>query len=233
MKRLFSLFVTLFAVTYLFAQETTNAIATDSLDTSYKEDQFYFGVSYNALSKMPKGMSQNGFSSGFHLGIIKDMPINKKRNWAIGIGLGYATNSINQNLKISENPSGGYTYELLTSSQFTKNKFSQHLVELPFEIRWRTSTASTYKFWRVYTGVKFGYVFASNTKFKDSNGQIKNNNIEDFERLQYGLTLSAGYDSWNAYLYYSLNPVFKKEAQLSNENLDVSIFKVGIMFYLL
>ena len=95
---------------------------TTSVNSLYKEDQFCFGVTYNLLANMPQGMSQNGFSSGFHFGFIKDIPINKNRNWAIGLGLGYSANSINQNLLISKDQQGSFSYELLGSSQFKKKK---------------------------------------------------------------------------------------------------------------
>jgi len=204
-----------------------------SLDSLYKEDQFYIGVTYNLLANMPKDMSQNGFSSGFHLGFIKDMPINKNRNWSLGIGLGYSKNSVNHNLLISKEPLGTYAYELIESSQFTKNKFSQHLVEFPFEIRWRTSTLENYKFWRIYTGFKLGYVFASNIKFKGTPENNIMHNIGDFEKLQYGLTLAVGYNTWNAYLYYGLNSVFKDEAKLNGKSLDIRAVKIGLMFFIL
>lgn len=233
MKRLLFVIVALVCVQLTFSQDISVTQASDSLDYNYKEDQYYFGVTYNTLTNMPNGMSQNGFSSGFHIGLIKDMPINERRNIAIGMGLGYSTNSINHNLLISKTQDNSYTYELLNDSEFTKNKFVQHLIEVPLEFRWRTSTASSYKFWRIYTGIKFGYVFASNTKFKNASGQIKNNNIKDFNKLQYGLTLAIGYDSWNAYMQYTLNSIFNSKAQLNSDNLDVKMLKIGIMLYIL
>lgn len=223
----------LFAIQSVVAQDVINDQINDSLDTKYKEDQYYFGVTYNALNNMPSGMSQNGFSSGFHVGFIKDMPINKRRNWAIGLGLGYSVNSVNQNVLITETGTGNYTYELLSNSDFTKNKFVQHLVEVPLELRWRTSTASSYKFWRIYTGFKLGYVFASNSKFKNASDQIKNNDIDDFNKIQYGLSLAIGYDSWNAYIHYILNPLFDDSTQLNNASIDARMMKIGIMFYIL
>jgi len=211
-----------------------NEIETStSADSLYKEDQFYFGITYNLLTNMPNGMSQNGFSSGFHFGFIKDMPINKNRNWALGLGLGYSTNSINQNLLISKDQQGSFNYELLGSSQFIKNKLSRHLFEVPFELRWRTSTPDNYKFWRIYTGFKLGYVFASNAKHKGSSQSNKIANIEDFDKLQYGLTLSIGYNTWNAYMYYGLNSIFKKAAILDGKPMDFRAVKVGLMFYVL
>lgn len=233
MKQLLFFILALFCMQLGFAQEVKNGQVIDSLDYKYKEDQYYFGVTYNTLTNMPSGMRQNGFSSGFHVGLMKDMPINKRRNVAIGIGLGYSTNSINHNLLISKAQNDTYTYAILDNSEFTKNKFVQHLVEIPFEFRWRTSTASTYKFWRIYSGIKLGYVFASNTKFKNAAEQIKNNNIKDFNQLQYGLTFAIGYDSWNAYLHYTLNSIFDSKAQLDDDSLDVKMLKIGIMLYIL
>ena len=46
-------------------------------------------------------------------------------------------------------------------------------------------------------------------------------------------SIAAGYDSWNAYIHYVLNPVFDGTAILDGKRLDFRIFKVGIMFYLL
>ena len=205
---------------------------TDSL---YREDQFYFGITFNLLDKMPEGMSQNGFSSGFHLGIIRDMPINKSRTLAVGLGLGYSANSFNQNLLISKDQQGVFNYELLESStsSFTKNKFSLHLIEIPFELRWRTSTANTYNFWRIYSGFKIGYVFSSTSKFIGSPQDIKLKNIDDFNRIHYGLTLSVGYNTWNAYLYYGLNPIFKEKAKIDGNSIDLNAIKIGLIFYIL
>lgn len=233
MKQIIIFTIVLFFSEFALSQNADNTQVNDSIDNMYKEDQYYFGVTYNTLTNMPNGMSQNGFSSGFHVGIIKEMPINKRRNLAFGIGLGYSTNSTNNNLLITQVQDNTYSYELLNDSQFTKNKFVQHLVELPLEFRWRTSTASTYKFWRIYTGVKLGYVFASNTKFKNASDKVKNKNIKDFNEFQFGLTLAVGYDSWNVFLHYTLNTIFEDQAKLNDNSIDAKMLKIGIMFYIL
>jgi len=203
---------------------------TDSL---YREDQFYFAITYNLLGNMPSGMSQNGFSSGFHLGFIRDMPINANRNIAIGIGLGFSGNSYNQNLLISKDSQGTDNFEIIENSRFNKNKFSHHLIEIPIEFRWRTSTADSYKFWRIYSGIKMGYIFSSKSKFNGSPQNIELKNIDSFEKLQYGLTLSVGYNTWNVYVYYALNPIFKKDALLDGATIDIKAIKIGLIFYIL
>lgn len=216
-----------------FAQEDS-FLKEQPIDSLYKEDQFYFGVTYNLIGKQPKGISQSGFSSGFHLGFIKDIPLNKRRNSAIGVGLGVSINSFNQNLLINET-SRGVLLSVLdrTETDYTKNKFSSYMLEMPLEYRWRTSNPEDYKFWRVYTGVKLGYVFANQTKFKGEPRNVSLKNDEIFNDFQYGLTISAGYNTWNFYVYYALNPIFNSTAKLNGETINMNAIKIGLMFYIL
>ena len=220
-----------FGVQLVVAQTQKEGVEIDSL---YKEDQFYVGATYNLLGKKPDGLSQSGFSSGFHLGYIKDMPINARRNVAIGLGLGISSNSFNQNMLIDKNEPN-YTYTILDDSEtsYSKNKFTMYLIEVPLEFRWRTSTASEYKFWRIYSGIKVGYVIANSSKFKDDNGKIRYTNIKDFNDFQYGLTLSVGYNTWNVHLYYGLNSIFSSDASINGESLNMNAIKIGLLFYLL
>jgi len=201
---------------------------------NYREDQFYASVTYNLLNMMPSGVSQSGFSSGFHFGFIRDMPINDKRDFALGLGLGISTNSYNQNLFIEESNSN-FSYSIIDESEVnvSKNKFTTYLVEVPFEIRWRTSTPTDYNFWRIYTGFKVGYLLYNSTKFESDAGNVNLSNIDDFNKLQYGLTLSAGYGTWNFHVYYGLNSIFDNNAELNGETIDMKSIKIGLMFYIL
>lgn len=230
MKQFFTFLTSIFFASGVFAQEFTDKV----IDSLYKEDQFYIGTTYNLLGNKPDDLKQNSFSLGFHLGFIKDMPINKRRNKAIGIGLGYSTNSYIQNMLIQRDDSGNFNYSIIDSEiSFTKNKFSEHVLELPIEFRWRSSTVKSYNFWRVYLGVKFGYVFTSRSKFRGNLGELKYNSNPDFNDLQYGLTLSLGYNTWNVYMYYGLNPIFDGTAMLNGRAIDMNAVKIGMMFYIL
>ena len=73
MKYLYFLFVNLGFSAILFGQNA--ALDTISVDDKYREDQFYVAITYNLLGNKPNDVSQNGFSSGFHIGFIRDMPI--------------------------------------------------------------------------------------------------------------------------------------------------------------
>lgn len=224
-----------FSFLSLHLLKAQDEIVKDSvIDTKYREDQFYLGATYNVLINKPDGVTQSGFSIGLHLGFIRDFPINNARTKAIGVGLGLSTNSYNQNLLISDN-NEEIEFSVLDGSQvdFSKNKFFTHLIEMPIEFRWRNSSATNYKFWRVYGGFKFGYMFRNGTNFKGDLGTIKIINSDVFNKLQYGLTLSTGYNTWNFHVYYGLNTLFKDQVIAKQTSLDMSEIRVGLMFYLL
>lgn len=213
--------------------QNTNDTAKSELYKNYREDQFYASITYNLLNNKPNSVSQNGFSTGFHFGFIRDMPINKRRNIAIGLGLGLSANSYNQNIRISSS-NNEILYTIAdNTTHVSKNKFSTYLVELPVEIRWRTSTPTEYNFWRIYSGFKLGHLLYNTTKFKSDSGNNKLYNIAGFNSLQYGLTLSIGYGTWNFNAYYGLNSIFNANAKLNGQSIDMKSFKIGLMFYIL
>jgi len=216
-----------------FSQSNDDSDKTE-LYKDYREDQFYLSVTYNLLSAKPSNVNQSGFSTGFHFGFIRDMPINDKRDVAIGVGLGLSSNSYNQNISILED-NNNVVFGVIDESvvNVSKNKFTTYLVEVPFEFRWRKSSPTNYKFLRIYPGFKLGYVFYNSTKFKSDNGDVKLSNIDEFNALQYGLTLSVGYGTWNFHAYYGLNPIFDSSTRLNGESIDMRSFKIGLMFYIL
>lgn len=218
-----------------FAQEGL----LDSLqvtDLKYREDQFYAGAGYNLLANKPQNLSQSGFSTFINVGVIRDFPINEKRNFGFGLGLGYAYNSLNQNMFIGKNDTGEREYIILSDADinYSKNKFETHILEFPFELRWRTSTPLKHDFVRIYLGVKMGYVFATKSVFRGELGNQRYTNIKDFNTMQYGLTLSAGYNTWNIHLYYGLTPIFEEGTMTTDgEAINMKSVRIGLIFYLL
>lgn len=227
-------YIIVFFSCFGFCQTDNDYTDKSELYKNYREDQFYVSITYNLLNLKPDNVNQSGFSSGFHFGFIRDMPINDRRNIAIGIGLGLSSNSYNQNIAITES-NNAIAYNIIDEREInvSKNKFTTYLVEVPLEFRWRTSTASEYNFWRIYSGIKFGYLVYNTTKINSDSGNVKLSNVEDFNRLQYGITLSAGYGTWNFHVYYGLNSIFDNSARLNGESIDMASLKLGLMFYIL
>lgn len=193
----------------------------------YLEDQLYIGVSYDIMHKQPEGAEGTGFSYSLSFGYIRDIPLHRDGNFAIGVGVGYGFNSFNHGIQvINEN-----TLQLVTNTD-ASNKLVQHNLEFPIQFRWRTSDAVSYSFWRVYTGLKMTYSFSNNFTYVENGNETRFRNIPIYNNFQTGLELSAGYGTFNFYFYYGLTPVYNN-AIINGENVNSSILKFGLIFYLL
>jgi len=204
----------------------------NDVDNKYLEDQFYLGLYYSTLTSSPENYNQNKFSSTLNFGFIRDFPFNEQRNFGIGAGVGLSFSSSNSNLKLSDLNSS-VSGEIVNGEDFTKNKWNTTKIEFPFEVRWRTSTPTSYKFWRVYFGVKTSYLLKSKYKYESLNSNYTLENLP-FRKTQSGITVNAGNNTWNLGLYMGLNPIFNKEFGQNNPNLkDLKEFKLGLVFYIL
>ena len=231
-------FLLLFGLVFMtsFAQEEIQKTSIDStfftkVDSLYREDQFYIGMTYNLLTNAPKSFRQNGFSAGFSGGFLRDMPINKDRTLAVAIGAGLSYANYQENLVINDQNSGN-EYTLVSNSELKKGKIDQFFIDVPIEFRWRNSTPTSYKFWRVYTGFKLQYLIFDQSKHVSNtyNYSVKNN--ADFNKLQYGPYIAVGFNTWNFQAYYGLKSLFKDVA-VNNESVDMKTFNFGLMFYIL
>ncbi|MCP9198763.1 PorT family protein [Gramella sp. GC03-9] len=235
--KLHLLFLSLLLPVFLSAQEEEDRYKIPdsipfSIDSSYREDQFYVGFSFNLITERPSTISQESFSGGMHLGFIRDFPLNERRNVAIGLGLGWSIASYGQNLFIGESNDGTIFRSLDDDLDYSTNRFTTQLVELPLEFRWRTSTPQTYKFWRIYSGLKLGYMYNFRSNYKDSDTRVIINDIPELNRLRLGATFTFGYNTFNFQFYYALTPFFQ-DAMVDEEELGLSTLKIGLTFYIL
>jgi hypothetical protein len=214
MRILFFLWIPFFC----FSQE----IKPIEMDSLYREDQFYASLSYNLIQNRPDGFKQFSFSPGITFGILRDFPISKNRHWAIAPGIGYSYNNIKQFINSEEIV--GATEN--TSSENIRTIITTHSMDFPLEIRWRNSTQNSHSFWRIYTGIKTSYVFNSKLKLESTTESTKESISDEINRWQYGAYISVGFNTWNPYIYYGLNPIFKEGSKMSN-------FNVGFIFYIL
>ena len=203
----------------------------DSLELGdrYAEDQLYVMISYNQFFDQPAQVKGSGFSYGLSTGFIKDFTLNKQGSLSVGLGVGYNLDFFNHGLKISE-VNNVVTFDVART--LTSNELLVHNLEFPFEIRFRNSTAKVYKFWRVYLGVKASYNLSNTFKFNDGTDSFSFKNVSRYNKWQYGLTLSVGYDAFTAHAYYGLNPILK-DSSLGTTDISTKIMRIGLIFYLL
>lgn len=222
----------LFFISYAsVAQDTIRKTSVDSL---YREDQFYIGVTYNIPVNLPSEAKVRGLTGGIQFGYLRDMPINKQRNIAIAIGAGLTLDQFGQNLFIGESDNEETIFKVLDKNvDFTRNRFNMAVIEAPIEFRWRSSTPSSYKFWRVYGGVRVGYAYWYKATFKQPENIVNQTKIPEFDPLRFSATLSFGYNTFNFFAAYSINPFFKDAVTVDGEKVDFRTLKVGLMFYIL
>jgi hypothetical protein len=216
---------------FLIAYSLPSVAQKDSLQLGdrYAEDQLYMIVSYNQLFNQPAMVKGSGFSYGLSTGFMKDLILNKQGSISVALGVGYNFDLLNHGLTISEE-NNNITFQV--DNLGATNKLLLHNLEFPFELRWRGSDAQTYKFWRVYMGVKASYNLSNNFKFTNETDSFSYRNVSSYNTWQYGLTLSVGYDVFAAHVYYGLNPILK-DTSLGTADISSKIMRIGLIFYLL
>jgi hypothetical protein len=217
------------------AQETELALPYPMIekDSLYREDQFYIGMTYNMIGNSPTAFSQDKFSTGFTAGVLRDFPLNKERTFAIAPGLGFSYQNYNQNMFINGTAAQPVYSIIPSGTYYSKNKIEEYLLDLPIEVRWRTSTMESHKFWRVYSGVKMSYVLASRSQYADGQYNVVIKNNPDFNAIQLGVYMAMGYNTWNFYGYYGLTPLLGKNATIQNKPIGLNAIQLGLLFYIL
>lgn len=217
------LFVSLFFlhfISFVYSQKETETIA----DSLFREDQFYVSISYNILQKTPDNFNQYSFSTGLSAGFLRDFPISENRHWAIAPGIGYSFNDLKQNIDFSSISNGSET-------EIVKSRILLHYIDLPLEIRWRNATPDSHKFWRIYGGFMASYLLNGKFKYEGSFGSGTENINDLLNKFQYATYLTFGFNTWNAYIHYGLNPFFDKNKTTTENN--VTTLKIGLIFYIL
>ena len=231
MYKIIALFICFTSWTALGQGVLTDGISEDN---DYREDQFYFNITYNLVRGVPSGVNLRGLTGGLGFGFIRDMPINKRRNIALGIGAGFSYNRYGQNLFIGQDEQDNTIFSVLDgNTKYDINRLATSTLEVPLEIRWRTSTANSYKFWRVYTGVRVGYTFSYRSYFTQENNNVSQTKISEFQPISITPTLSFGFNKINFFASYTVTPFFEDSQTNLGQEVGFNPLKLGFIFYIL
>lgn len=219
----------------LFAQDAVGQLDFDEPDSLYREDQFYFGFHINLLDNLPDQVRQSGLSGGIMGGFIRDMPINKRRNWAIGVGAGLSANTYGHNLFIAKDAEGNGIFRRLDRDQedYSSNRFSTYIAEVPIQLRWRTSTPEDSSFYRIYAGFSLGYLYHFRTNYQNGQDSNRYSTISELNRWRTNFHISFGSNFVNFHVQYNFNSLFDAKIEGTDEEVGIQIFKFGFIFYML
>ena len=200
----------------------------DSLN--YREDQFYVDLNFSLQHIEINGFKQNGFSRSVNVGMLRDYPTSKLGDKAIAVGLGYGFVRLVNNINVEQSQQS-YLYNVPEAQRALRNVFSYHQLQLPVELRWRTSSPSEYAFWRVYLGYRLSYQFG--TQYQPFFGR-KFSLVNQLNEIQHSIGISLGFNTWNLRFDYNLTPLFKEEIRtINNRTLKLFPLQLGLIFYLL
>ena len=202
------------------------ALAQTPTDPLYREDQIYASVGYPLLIDVPEALTQNKLSHTFSLGFVRDMPINRARNLAFGLGFGLNYNVVYTNLQFTENMQA-YTF---LSSDVT-NQWNNLDLEIPLEFRWRSSVPLNYQFWRAYAGLVGYYTLSAKQRTRTAlTDSITSLSVQKF-RL--ALRLNVGNNTWNLTYTHPIDSFFDYDKSLHNKLFSqLKTAKLGLVFYI-
>jgi hypothetical protein len=202
------------------------ALAQSPADSLYREDQIYVSVGYPLLIDIPEGLTQNKLSHTFSFGLIRDMPINRARNIAFGLGFGINYNVVYTNLQFMDD----LEVTNFVSSD-VNNQWNSVEVEIPLEFRWRSSTPINYQFWRVYAGV-VGY-YSVSAKQRTMLALSESITSLSVQKFRLALRLNIGNNTWNLTYSHPIDSFFDFDKSTQNKSLSqLKTAKLGMVFYI-
>ncbi|MGB0358097.1 MAG: outer membrane beta-barrel protein [Flavobacteriaceae bacterium] len=211
----------------LFLGSALQAAAQDEVP-SFREDQIYFSIAYPYFSDAPSELIQNKLSYSFSLGFIRDMPINKKRTLAVGLGLGWESSTVFNNMQF-EVLDDAVTATAI-QGKYQKNVLNMQSFAVPFELRWRSATELKHAFWRIYSGMSFHLPIQLTAKNTSLEGVQKSTSLPHSSTLL-RWNIHFGFNTWNISIAHDLRPWAKSNT--TNNSFDIKFTKIGLIFYIL
>lgn len=245
MKKTFAVFIFLFSIALVFAQDSTKArrnakrielekkflriakdrIAIDLLGTNWI---------YSPSSTGMNGMRTRWHSRGINLYFYWDFRFKHSRvSFAPGFGYS-ATNIYSRHVLVEGDTTAPYSTVFkaipeATLDDYKVNKITIQYVEVPLELRIRSNPDKFNNFWKVAIGVKGGIRVDVHTRQTIKNDAGKKTYVErrfpDFGLFRFGPTLRVGYSVFNITAYYGVLNIFK-----AGKGPKANEFAVGVSF---
>ena len=211
----------------LFLMVVGPLIAQEEAPT-FREDQLYLSIAYPYFSDAPKTLIQNKLSYAFSVGFVRDMPINKMRTLAVGIGLGYDQATIYNNTLFTH--AGNIISATLIEDRYQQNFLRMQSLAVPLELRWRNATETKHAFWRIYTGVSVHFPLQFKSYNKTLDGQLNTIRLTSKGTIL-RWNVNFGFNTWNISIAYDMQPW--ATFSTSNKEFDMKFTKIGFIFYIL
>lgn len=224
MKKAILIFL-LFSVKVSSAQDSTFV-------RDMPRDAFIFNFSYIFWQNAPEDVELKPVPLEFDFYTMLPLfGIDNTFSGAAGLGISCSNNRLNALPATDEANITYFDADTLTVYDYKVNKLSVVYIDIPLELRLRSTPKENKKCFKLALGFKAGYMISNYHKYKgedfraasDDKVKFKEYNRPNLLSYRYGVYVRFGYSDLNLAGYYSLSPVFKED-----KGPDIMPFSAGL-----
>ncbi|MFP4064167.1 MAG: porin family protein [Bacteroidales bacterium] len=232
----------------------TNSLQAFEPSRMHPSDRFFVTLFTDAWQNVPDEMDLSTIQRGINISAMQDMPMGRS-NFSIAAGLEFSSHNLYSDHRYLFYPDHPLSQEekydfAPLRRDYDKNKLSLNYLEVPVQFRYRTRGLN--RTFRIYAGIKAGYLVNAHTKYEGKDNYLLQDGIHLYEELEdllsdtytreiktkehrlgnladyrIGLTAMVGYGSLNLHLYYPLTKIFE-----DNSASDMYPVSVGVSLIL-
>ncbi len=238
------------AIAVLFLVLNTSSQAFEP-PRMHPTDRFIVTLFSDVWQDVPEGIDLKTVQRGVSINAMQDMPLGRS-NFSVAAGLGFTSHNMYSDHRYLFNPFIDKHDFHPISLEYDKNKISLNYIDVPVEFRYRSR--DTDRPFRLYAGMKAGYLVNAHTKyegetyfvepggiqfpdfdvvFDDADGfikrttKVKEHKLENISSFRIGLTAMIGYGRVNFSFYYPLTQIFE-----DNSAEDMTPISLGVSLIL-
>lgn len=191
---------------------------------SPRQDMFMVDLSLERLTNLPSKVEQRFFSRGVSVLAMYDLILGKS-NFSLGIGGGFSSQSIFTNALLQKDSTAGPSYfaEISSETNYTKSKIVTNFLELPVEIRYRTTANAKGHSWKIAAGVRVGTLVDVHSKYIDTTGKYKSFIFPDVNELRLAGGFRLGYGRASLSFYRNFNSFFNEGQGAEHYNYSIGL----------
>lgn len=191
-----------------------------------ESDGIIYDLTYDLLLETPDGTEQ-GFSNGHSFSFMDNLPLGGD-NVSFAYGIGFSSHNYHTSISASINGLDGSGVYADTSG-YESNKLTVQYIDVPLELRFRSTPNRKGNFFRFYVGGKFGVRVNAYSKFKNGNTNVRFYHFDELNRYRYGVYTRIGYSNISLYGYYGLSQLFEEGQTIQGGDLTKMIpLSIGI-----
>lgn len=184
-------------------------------------------LTFDNWDKTPEGIElKGGRSRGVNI-MFTDEAQFAKGHMAFAWGIGFSSQNFHTNGQYYQDnnaDTSGFT-PYPDSVKYDLNKLSLNYIDIPLELRFRTSADTKGRHLKLALGFKLGVLVNAHTKFDDGDIKYKTYHLDNIPDLHYGLTARLGFGRIGVSYFRSLTMLFA-----DGEGMEITPYSIGISF---